>query len=325
MDEPAENPVPASIGPVVEHARWVFFHPEHLDSAVHRWGHLLSERSAWEHPCHYFDGTEETVRWIFVLDVLNHCFWPDRGEPVWTVTHGGETWSGYWGLAASLKRAMEEGAPLTDAGFLARLRPEDLSRILAGEGLVPLFADRLANLREAGRVLDSEWGGDVVNLIEAAKGNAIRAVRKVVSSFASFRDEASHAGMPVYFWKRAQIFVSDLHAAFQGSRWGTFDDIARLTAFADYKLPQVLRELGVISYHPGLARRIDGLAYLASGSEEEIEIRAMTIHAVEELKKAFARTGKPVSAAAVDNWLWQLGQSDGFRRRPYHRCRTIFY
>jgi hypothetical protein len=129
----------------------------------------------------------------------------------------------------------------------------------------------------------------------------------------------------VYFWKRAQIFVSDLHSAFQGSRWGAFDDIARLTAFADYKLPQVLRELGVISYHPGLARRIDGLVYLDAGSEEEIEIRAMTIHAVEELKKAFARTGKAVSAAAVDNWLWQLGQSDAFRHRPYHRCRTIFY
>ena len=39
----------------------------------------------------------------------------------------------------------------------------------------------------------------------------------------------------------------------------------RLTAFADYKLPQVLRELGIISYHPELAARIDAMEYLQAG------------------------------------------------------------
>ena len=320
-----ENPVLASVEPVVKHSARVFFHPERLDFAVHRWGHLLAERSGWGHPCHYFDGTDETVRWIFVLDVLNHCFWPDPGEPVWTVTYGGGRYSGYWGLAASLKRAKEDGIAITDSAFLARLQPEELSRVFSGEGCIPLFRERLENLREAGEAIENRWGGDVANLIKEAGGSGTLVVQEVVSCFPSFRDQASYRGNPVYFWKRAQLFVSDLHAAFQGRGWGDFRDIDRLTAFADYKLPQVMREMGLISYRPDLAMKVDGLNLLEPGSEEEVEIRAMTIHGVEELRQAFLRSGRRVGAPAVDNWLWQLGQLDEFRSRPYHRCRTIFY
>jgi hypothetical protein len=150
-------------------------------------------------------------------------------------------------------------------------------------------------------------------------------VQRVVSSFPSFQDEAQYQGQTVFFWKRAQLFVADLHAAFSGQGWGRYDDIHELTAFADYKLPQVLRELGIISYHPDLAERIDLRQDLTKGGEEEIEIRAMTIRAVEELKKTFAGMGREVTSASVDQWLWQLGQLETFRKRPYHRCRTIFY
>lgn len=127
------------------------------------------------------------------------------------------------------------------------------------------------------------------------------------------------------FLERAQIFASDLSSAFGGQKWGEYHDMDRLTAFADYKLPQVLRELGIISYHPELAARIDALEYLQAGTGEEVEIRAMTVWAVEELRRSFQEGGRKVTSPRVDNWLWQLGQMDAFRKRPYHRCRTIFY
>ncbi len=61
----------------------------------------------------------------------------------------------------------------------------------------------------------------------------------------------------------------------------------RLTAFADYKLPQVLRELGIISYDRRLASRIDAMESLRAGCEEEVEIRAMTVWAAEQLEEGF--------------------------------------
>ncbi len=318
-------PVLDSVRPAASQSLRVRFRPESIDRAVESWGEELKGPSDWGHACHYFDAGEETVRWIFVLDVLNHCFWPDPGEPVWTVEYRGERYSGYWGLAASLKKAMESGIPLTSAAYLSEISQDVLREIFAGEGEIPMLDERLHNLREAGRELLSRWRGDVVNLVESSRGSAVQTVMEVVSSFPSFRDEALYRGNRVCLWKRAQIFASDLYHAFDGSHWGSFHDIAELTAFADYKLPQVLRALRVISYAPELAEKIDKLEMFENGSEEEVEIRAMTIFAVEAFKESFRRVGRSVTSAEIDNWLWQLGQLEPFRQKPYHRCRTIYY
>ncbi len=286
---------------------------------------MLNPSGGWDHPCHFRDHSAETVRWVFVLDVLNHCFWPDPGQPTWTVHCHGQPWSGYWGLAASLKRAREESVPITRAEFLADLTEDDLKRIFRGDGEIPLFQERLANLREAGHILIREWGGDVLNLVESARGSGAGLAARLVASFPSFRDEARYDGRTVRFWKRAQLLVSDLYQAFDGKGFGAFSDLHELTAFADYKLPQVLRALGIISYEPVLEETVDGLQYLEAGSPEEVEIRAMTIWAVEEIKKAFGQDGHDVTSAVMDQWLWQLGQLEPFRKKPYHRCRTIYY
>jgi hypothetical protein len=342
-----ELPVLESVKRVMARARLVSVHPERVGAAVSRFGSLLEDGAGWAHPCHFFDGAEETLRWIFVLEVLNHCFWPDADGRVWTVFYKGEHWSGYWGLAASLKRAVEAGVPITDAAYLSTISREDLARILEGEGEgkvegesqgqgvgggkdegegeIPLFERRLENLREAGAVLLEKYGGDAANLVRSAQGDAVRLAVEVASAFPSFRDEARYAGERVFFWKRAQIFAWDLHAAFEGKGIGALSRTEELTAFADYKLPQVLRELGVVSYARELAQKVDGRVPILAGSPEEVEIRAATVCAVELLKQAFARAGEETSSARIDNWLWRLGQLDDFRKRPYHRCRTIYY
>ena len=325
MAFPSKLPVLDSVKEVVTNSRQVKFHSHQLSPAVSRWGHLLETSGSWEHPCHFFDGTAETVRWIFVLDVLNHCFWPDEGNPVWTVSFQGRDWSGYWGLAAALKRAVERDYPLTDPGYLATMPSADLREIFAGNGEIPMLGERLANLHEAGQVLQERLNGDIVHLVEQARGSAVQLVLQVVAAFPSFRDEACYHGKPVTFWKRAQILAADLFHAFSGKDWGAFDDIHQLTAFADYKLPQVLRHLGIIAYAPDLERRIDRRELLPPGSEQEVEIRAATIHAVEGLCQVFRQSQVQATAMAVDQWLWHLGQMEVFRTRPYHLCRTIFY
>ena len=316
----------ASVERVVAQSRSVTFHPDRIGPAILKWGHTVNPSSSWEHPCHFFDGTADSVRWIFALDILNHCFWPDPGEPVWTVIYNGEPYSGYWGLAAGLKRAHEQGFPVTDPHFLSGISAGDLAEIFSGQGRMPMFEERLENLREAGSIILSELGGDILSLFDIASGlSAVRLVSRIVSLFPSFRDETLYRSESVYFWKRAQIFAFDVFTAFGGDKWGEFNDIGRLTAFADYKLPQVLRELGIISYQRGLATGIDAMEPLQRGSEEEVEIRAMTLWAVEKLKNGFQEQGRKLTSTLVDNWLWRLGQLDAFRKRPFHRCRTIFY
>jgi hypothetical protein len=47
----------------------------------------------------------------------------------------------------------------------------------------------------------------------------------------------------VRFLKRAQICVADLWAAFNGEGFGQFDDIEKITMFADYRVPRKSRFL----------------------------------------------------------------------------------
>ncbi len=308
---------------VLESARWVIERAEHVtlhEEAVRRSARELEECSldlVWD-GLHFRDGTERTVQYLFVLDCLNFCFWP---EPRWCYRN----LDGYVALATALKDAVARGDPILDATFLAQISWEDLHTILDGENEIPLIEERVRILREAGAVLQKKYDGQAARLVERAERSAVRLVELLVQDFSSFRDEALYRGRRVYFYKRAQIFCADLYGAFAGRGWGEFSDIDELTAFADYKVPQVLRQLGVLRYSAELADSIDRREELLPGSPEEIEIRAGTIWAVELLKRALERLGKTWRSFEIDWRLWSLGQREEFRKNPYHRVRTIYY
>ena len=276
-------------------------------------------------PYHYFDSTAVTVQWLLVLDTLNHCFWSEVDSPLWEIHYENEKLSGYWALAASLKRAMEEGIPLLEAKTLATLKRDTLVHIFRGSGKIPLFDERLENLRQVGKVLLDRFQGSFIYALEEARGSAVKLVLLLADEFPSFNDTANYHGKTVYFFKRAQLLVQDLWCTFSGTSWGNFHDLDQLTAFADYKLPQVLRHLEIIRYESKLAAQIQRLARILPGSAEEVEIRAATIWAVELLRQDLERRGQKVNSAQLDSWLWHLGQNDLYRSLPYHRTRTIFY
>jgi Queuosine salvage protein len=297
--------------------------------AVARFAGQLSSQKlqppSWDSNHHLRGSEEETVAYFFLLDTLNFCFWPPPGKSRWEIEYEGETFSGYYGLAVSLKRAMQSGTPVNDAKYLASLSLEKLHQILAGRGTLQLMDRRLENLRELGRVLLEEFDGRAENLVGSARGSAINLARLLAQELSSFRDVARYGGEKVFFYKRGQLFAADLHGAFAGESWGRFGDMDELTAFADYKLPQVLRQVGVLQYESSLAEKVDRLILLEPGSPEEVEIRANTVLAVELIKEELGRAGKKLKAYEIDWLLWNLGQEDQFRKKPYHRTVSIFY
>ncbi len=308
---------------VLESARWVMEHAEHViidEEALRRSARELAQQSlsfVWD-GLHLRDGTERTVQYLFVLDSLNFCFWP---EPRWRY----RDLDGYVALATALKDAVVRGDPILEAAFLAQMDSAKLREILDGENEIPLIDERVSVLREAGAVLQKKYDGHAARLVERAGRSAEHLVELLAQDFSSFRDEALYRGHRVYFYKRAQIFCADLYGAFEGQRWGEFRDIDALTAFADYKVPQVLRQMGILCYNSELTERIDRREELPSGSPEEIEIRAGTIWAVELLKRELEQLGKRLRSFEIDWLLWNLGQREEFRKNPYHRTRTIFY
>lgn len=104
-----------------------------------------------------------------------------------------------------------------------------------------------------------------------------------------------YKGHQVFLYKRAQIFAADLWGAFEGQGYGEFNDIGSITIFADYIVPAVLRQLGVLRYSTDLANIIEANREIGSGSEEEVELRACSIYAVEKMRELLSkRSGNQV-------------------------------
>ena len=319
----------------VEQASWVTIDHDRVNAAADELAAITAEPTPWAHPLHFTDpnNSERTAAWVFVLDALNFCFWSEHANPAirWRVEWRGETVDGYWALAAALSRAMDEGVPLDDPAWLASVTPVELRHIFrpadTGGEQIPLFANRVANLQELGRGLLEIGGGKgaAAQLIRDCNGSALELVARVASIFPSFNDVAWLHGREVRFFKRGQILAADLAGALAGTELGQFTDLDQLTAFADYKVPQVLRRFGILTYDPDLAERIARRELISPGSLEEIEIRAATIWAVEALRLALARLGKNQTASEIDWLLWQAGQELPSDAEPYHRTRTIYY
>ncbi len=313
---------------VLDSARFVCDRSSHValdNEELHRLAGELLPLSvpSWDHVHHFHDGSVRTVAYLLLVDALNFCFFP---KPRWEVIVNGERLHGYFALTSVLKEAFAKGYPDINFAHLAQIEEEEVRTLLHGAvriGEIPLFEQRVRILREIGERMVALYQKDPARLVNKASGSTQQLVELMVESFPSFRDEACYANEKVAFYKRAQIFAGDLFASFQGRSFGAFRDIDRLTAFADYKLPQFLRAKRVLCYSEELARRVDDLEWIEAGSAVEVEIRAATIWAVELLRRDLSRRGRNLLAIEIDWLLWHGAQRS--KMPPHHRTLTTSY
>ena len=109
----------------------------------------------------------------------------------------------------------------------------------------------------------------------------------------------------------------------------------------------------MLQYAPALAAAVDSCRQLAAGGQEEVEIRAATVEAVERLKVALqARLaaggggeegregqeaqegqegqglegrGQRLNSVLLDWALWEEGEAKRKSHRPHHRVLTVYY
>ncbi|KAK8193254.1 uncharacterized protein BKA78DRAFT_311504 [Phyllosticta capitalensis] len=293
--------------------------------------------SAWsEHELHPKTKDEATVNFIFTMDLLNFSFWSEKdAEERFSVIYKGKKWTGYWSLVAALQRALDGEIPITDPSFWADkdLLTEDFLRTVftsATEEEIPLFHERMVCLREAGQVLREDFDGSIVNLISEANNSAAKLVNLLAEHFPCFRDETRFEGKTVRILKRAQIFVADLWAAFDGKSYGEFHDIDKITMFADYRVPQMLHTLGCMWYSPPLEARIRALEEIESGHTWEIQLRGCSIWCVEQIRREIVKNHPEarVNAVLIDFFLYDTMkeiEKRGLEQIPHHRTRSIWY
>ena len=303
---------------VVAAAKSVSVDAEAVAAVAQHWreSKMLSTRPAFDRTLHFVDESRPglTAQFLFVVDALNWCFWPS-GEAAPFEYHN---------LAGGLKASVEREPACLEARRLAKLDGPGLRALLGWEaGPLPLEEERARVLRQTAGLLQARFGGSAAAMVESAGGSASRLVDLVTSTFPAFRDTAVYGGRQVFLYKRAQIFVGDLHGAFDGKGLGAFSDLGRITMFADYRVPVVLRQLGILVYSDALAAAVDGKTELQPGGEWEVEIRAASVVAVERLREALG--WKSLTSIVLDWALWEMGEAARLTAPPHHRVRTIFY
>ena len=264
----------------------------------------------------------DKLHYLFVLGSMNFCY---GLRPKWGVTYQDKELKGAWGMSASLFRAHEEGLNIFEPGYLEKLSLDDAGSIFRGSMEIPLLKERVDILREIGRVTNQKYDGEVSNLICSAKNDVLGLLEVMTSDYPSFNDVAQYGGKPVFFYKRAQLFISDVYKEFRGEGIGRFGNIDELTIFSDYKIPQLMRHEGILEYSPGLAHKVDGRIEIPAGSPEEVEIRANTVWAGELIKRKAAANNPGITTADVDNWLWVMSKNVDTEKEPYHWTKSIFY
>ena len=192
-----------------------------------------------------------------------------------------------------------------------------------------MLGERAAALREVGEAWKQRgWVGGAEGaewLLTQSRASCLTFVDLLCELVPSYRDHRDHASEPLVFAKRAQLCASMVHKLFGAN----FNDMDQLTVFSDYRLPQLMRQYGVMTLSPALTEQVEGHALVPAHSDQEIAIRAATVVAAEHVRRALAdRTGRPLTAAAVDYMLWRTTvdlDAFGAITMAFHRTRTTSY
>ena len=245
---------------------------------------------------HFLEGSRDDVAaYLLALDAINF------GSGWFPTLRKRPGCSGYYTVSWALADHWRERGPWS-AADLRRMDADTIADVLRqerGPELMELYAEALRQL--------GHWLGDASALTAVESRSSAEALAEALCAMPFFDDDG--------FWKRAQITANDFHL----SGLVEFDDIDRLTIFADNLVPHVLRVDGVLVYDDGLAAKIDSEELLPPG-EEDREIRACAVHACELIA-----TELGIPARDLDVMLWNRGQGARYKARPRHRTRTVYY
>jgi len=258
---------------------------------------------------------------ILLISALNFSFWGD--EPL-SIQWRGQTYTGFTAMLISIMMAAKHDASWSQPEYWLSAPLDELEQVIQGRHQLPLMDKRIQIVRETGRTLIDRFDGKFTFALDSINERAWPLAVLLMTNFDSFRDVASYGNTPVYFLKRAQICALDLSLAYEAHGHSGLVGVETLTAFADYRIPQALRHLGILELDADLEARIEAGEELAKDSVEEIEIRAASIRAVDMMLSELHHVDRRGWTWEIDAALWELARSDEVRVE-HHRTRTVFY
>jgi hypothetical protein len=271
----------------------------------------------------------DAIDFTFTQLCVNTAFTDFETGAKFEVEVQGQRLSDSIAMIACLRRALDRGVPVLDGAYLARVTRRELAGIFSGNIEMPMLDEKVAVLNEVGATLAARYEGRFHRFLDTCPprlfddGRGL--VERLVTEFPRFDDVSPYRGHVVKIYKLAQLLYWMLHCGLHRQGGFRIDDLAAMTAFADYIVPAALRVLDILVYDNGLESRIQAGDEIARDSEEEVEIRAHTLHATALLTEEINARRPPdrqVVIPQIDARLWVNYHATHW---PHHLTRTIMY
>ena len=291
---------------VKDHSKDVKIRYDIIDSFLND----FQESKFWlsNNPFHVLDlPYEKQVLFLLVYHTIgNYCFW---GNPKWEIsTREGKLDGSY----AMIFLILEELKKRDDF----RLSYEEFQNLLKGNVEIPLLEERYQELCQLNSYLDNHSF-----LEETRSFNDDESLFSyLVAHFPYFEDVSVYEGRKIHFYKRAQLFTSDLlHIK---AMHGIEVDTSHLIGCADYKIPQVLNCYGMLEYSEELEKKVANAEEILEGSTMEVEIRANTLVVIDYI---YRKLNGKMSRIDINDSIWLFGQDKSKIKKLYHHTKTSHY
>lgn len=256
---------------------------------------------------------ETIINFLLIYESINFSFW---GEPKWTIDTNIGKLDGSIALLYVLLQYVKESKS-TDFSSMSK---KEFLKILKGNIKIPLFEERFKIIKEVSAIVNDKMQGNFYQYIKDITSD-IELFETIIANFPSFKDERLYNKQTIYFYKLAQLLTSDiLHIKEQKEKIKV--NYTHLVGCADYKIPQVLREFGILNYDNKLAKIVDNHSEISINSIYEVEIRANMITVINMINK---KLNYKYCRIDINDFIYMQKNNKNFKMRPYHLTRCTNY
>lgn len=297
---------------VIENAKYIKINNDEIKKFAENVKQVNIQNWLFNVPFNLLDESIDTIiEFLLYFEAIDFSFW---GNPKWEIQTEKGKQDGSIALMYAMLKYIKENKNFDN------ITKEKFGEYLKGNIEIPLFKERYNILKNINNVVKEKMNGSFYKAIYNLKTDE-ELFDFIINNFKDFEDTRTYKGKTIYFYKLAQLLTSDiLHM--REKKEDIKVDYSHLVGCSDYKIPQGLRALNLVSYNEELANLVDNKIEIKQNSEYEVEIRATVIYVINKIKELL---DNKINVIDLNDYIWLMSKNKDLPKKPYHLTRNTNY
>lgn len=272
----------------------------------------------WMDDLKQFLDEKKCIIFSFICESINFCFWGNKSN----IDNNYENYIGSEKLFNNLKQGVKENSSILEINYLLNLSENEFINMIGLEFInLPLLQERYKMLKDTITIIYNKKEKFYEELFSCKTDYEL--LKYITQNFWHFDDRSEYKNQIIEFNKRATLLVNDLYQLSETIK-NNIKSLDNLTGCADYAVPRILYEYGILNYNETLLQIIASNKLIEHNSNMEIEIRANTLYALELIKETLKENNIYLNSVEIDNIIWNMRINKVYSL-PVHKTLTIYY